>query len=370
MSAPSKFEEVKTILNDGPSAETRSAQRARIVSKARKARSRWPVLVVAAAAVLAVVLMTTRPADLAMNEKGERIAVGSRVSTSSSWRFDEKSAVEISDNTRILVRKLDREEVVLDLEEGRVDLNVTHGTGRTWQVQAADVTIHVVGTRLRVERHGAQVDVSVTEGVVEVTGPLSQRHRVIEGEMWTNRVVAEVQAPAIEPQQIGDLTEPVIAPVPRPRVVVASWKAAFERGDYAATFDLAEKSGVLSRPEALTAVDLISLATAARLTSHLGAAAQLLRSSIEKAGAHQAEAAFMLGRLELQRNHAKEAANEFERAVKFTPSGPIAEEAWSRLFDTLTRLNETERLHRNAERYLQIFPSGSSSARAKTVLGQ
>ena len=76
----------------------------------------------------------------------------------------------------------------------------------------------------------------------------------------------------------------------------------------------------------------------------------------------------MLGRLELQRGRQAQAADAFERSVLLAPKGPLGDEAWGRLLETLGELHQSERLHRIAEHYLALFPDGASAERANRAL--
>ncbi len=386
MSAP-KFEDVKSLLGDGPSAQARANQRARLVAATPGRGSRWLMGLALASglAAVAIVVLVLRPVPgvpgapspivvltreiQGVDEAGAPLVSGLRVTRAATWRFTEKSEVQIATNTTVSLASLSNELVDVDLQAGRVDLQVTHGTGRLWRIVSGRYETRVVGTRLHVERHGDQVEVGVTEGLVEVRGPDNGVVHVAAGETWSS------PAPALEPTPPAAAPESglTIPPAPveqpkRPVVKAASWSVLFARGDYEAALLAAERDGVMAHAETLDPLEVMSLATASRLTNRPMQAARLLHLAMSKPGEHRPEAAFLLGRIELQQGRTRQAAEAFETSVTLAPSGPFGEEAGARLLEALDALGQTEKSRTAATQYLERFPEGAAVERANKVL--
>ena len=372
MNAP-KWDDVRAVLESEPSTERRLAQRARLIARTdRPATARlFFALATSVTVGLGVGLLLFKPAALGVDETGAALTPGLVVEHAANWRLSEKSQVTVADASKVSLLALDRTHVELELELGRVDLAVTHGTGRTWLVHAGDYVVRVVGTKLRVSRTPQLVEVEVTEGIVEVRGPGGSSRQVRAPEVWRNVVspspepeITEdpVVVQALKPNEAAHKLEPAATPT------VVSWRTFFEQGAYAQAMAAAQTQGILNNAEEANVADVMSLATAARLTGQSTEAARLLRLGIAKSGPHQAEAAFLLGRLELQRGRQREAAEAFEKSVSLAPTGPVGDEAWGRLLETVSELHEVDWLHRTAEQYLSHFPQGASAERAKKAL--
>jgi TolA-binding protein len=78
--------------------------------------------------------------------------------------------VGIDANGRVTLERAVIDEVSLKLEQGKIACNVEHRkTGERFVVKSGNVRVQVVGTRFSVVRNAADVIVSVTEGIVEVS---------------------------------------------------------------------------------------------------------------------------------------------------------------------------------------------------------
>ncbi len=189
MSAPNWPELRRTLEEAGPSAERRAAQRAKVL--ARTQARPLPVLRLAAAFALSAgfalavgALVLRREAPLAVDPVGGAISAGVVAQAPTTWRFHEQSEATVGPRTTVRLSALDSKHVEFELAQGRLDLNVTHGTGRTWRVHAGQHEIRVVGTVLHVAFAQERVEVGVSQGVVEVVGPDAVVHRVVAGETW------------------------------------------------------------------------------------------------------------------------------------------------------------------------------------------
>lgn len=177
------FDAARRSLGEGPSAARRTRQRAHLLQRTVLAGGRashrgWRLAPVALAAVAATAVLWAlwrTPAPAAgMQLTG---------ATTPELRFAEGSTLALADDTAARLDVVDDARVEVTLERGTLSAHVQKGTGRTWRYHAGPWVVRVVGTRLRItySPEAASVDVGVTEGAVEVTGP-GGLTRVLAGE--------------------------------------------------------------------------------------------------------------------------------------------------------------------------------------------
>ncbi len=165
------------------------------------------------------------------------------------------------------------------------------------------------------------------------------------------------------------MTKAPAAPAPAPAAVEPpSWRSAFDRGDYALAWATAKEQHVVSRVDALSASDLMALASSARLAQATDDAVPLLQRCIEREGPQRAEAAFLLGRIEAQKGHRALAARAFERRCTWPRRERSAKGVEPVVRGALRGQRSPERTQRLAREYLEHFPLGASAARARAVL--
>ena len=113
----------------------------------------------AAAAVLAGILLTTRPFG-----QTYRTAVGERRVVA----LADGSTIDLNTDSQVRVR-LSRDRRAITLDKGQALFAVAHDTARPFIVAAGDTAVRAVGTRFEVYRTGAAVRVILAEGQVSVT---------------------------------------------------------------------------------------------------------------------------------------------------------------------------------------------------------
>ncbi|MBK9519610.1 MAG: FecR domain-containing protein [Anaeromyxobacter sp.] len=96
-------------------------------------------------------------------------------------RLADGSLVELDTGTALLVRTSPNLRQVV-LEHGQASFTVTHDAERPFEVVAGGGRIVDLGTRFLVRADGAQVAVTVAEGLVEVTAPDGQRAALRPGQ--------------------------------------------------------------------------------------------------------------------------------------------------------------------------------------------
>lgn len=375
MSSGPSFDESRRALGEGPSAARRGLQRARLLRGIE--RSRKPLLGFAAvvAAVLAAVVWWPRASEPVRDAQGP-VALGrvEAAEASRSLSFSEGSEVTLQSGTAISLDVLDDARVEIRLERGHLDAHVMKGTARTWRYHAGPWTVRVVGTRLSInwlpERE--VIDVSVSEGVVEVSGATGTPVLVRAGQSLQRsppqrevvvmpaapaQVVEEVKLPSSPPRRPLAPQPVVTAPVVVEEVVPPSWQQLLARGKRAEALETASARGVFA--EALADADALLLADAARLERRGDLSRVLLAGVLERNGPNAAEAAFLLGRLELDDHRAEAGRRFFSRSVALAPEGAFAEQARGRLLETLLELQDLPAAREAARDYLAHHPGGA-----------
>jgi transmembrane sensor len=261
------------------------------------------------------------------------------------------SHVALGAKSRLRLTSTRADSVRLDLERGRVDVEATHATGRTFVVAARDVEVFVVGTRFSVSADGA-VRVHVDEGRVRVHSPAGDRF-VSGGEEWVadegaTQGNADVDAAAAAAPATDDATDVRLdggfSP-PWPRVTHIT---------------------------ALTAKDLLDDAQKALAQGRTRDAAKALEtigkrfSRDPRAGL----AAFELGRIRLDSlGDAAGAEEAFREAMRLARDGSLRDDAEAARVEALDRMGSRDACVRARDGYLQHRPRGVHRADVATRCG-
>jgi len=373
MSSGPSFDESRRALGEGPSAARRGLQRARLLRGGEKPSRVVRPLVFGAlvASVVVVAVLWPRP-------RVEAVALGrvEAVGGTRALEFSEGSQLTLQSGTAIRLEAFDATRAEILLERGHLEAHVTKGTARTWRYHAGPWTIRVVGTRLSIDwvPEREAVDVSVSEGVVEVSGPTGApvlvragqslqrapvpRQAVIVAPTPVEPVVVEEVRPRTSPPRALPPSEPVVVPPPLVEAVAPpSWQQLLATGKRAEALELASARGVFA--EALGDADALLLADAARLERRGDLSRVLLAGVLERSGPNAAEAAFLLGRLELDDHRPEAGRRFFSRAVALAPDGPFAEQARGRLLEALLELQDLPAAREAARDYLEHHPGGA-----------
>jgi hypothetical protein len=149
-----------------------------------------------------------------------------------------------------------------------------------------------------------------------------------------------------------------------------TWSDLIARGDFSAIVQDAESRGMDVTLARGSALDLITLADAARYTRKYETARQaLLALRARFAGSDRAkDAAFFLGRLsEVGPASFDAALTWYDTYLAEAGRGPYASEALGRKLTLLVRV-DPERARKAARTYLQRFPQGNQSDLARSVV--
>jgi TolA-binding protein len=148
------------------------------------------------------------------------------------------------------------------------------------------------------------------------------------------------------------------------------WSDLIARGDFSAVVQDAERRGLDVALDRDSALDLITLADAARYTRKYETARQaLLALRARFAGSDRAkDAAFFLGRLsEVGPASSDAALTWYDTYLAEAGRGSYASEALGRKLTLLVPLDR-ERARKAARTYLQRFPQGNQAELARSVV--
>jgi transmembrane sensor len=253
---------------------------------------------------------------------------------------------------------------LVQLDQGAATFEVVHKSTRPFRVQVANVTVEVMGTRFLVERTDAAAVIAVESGRVRVTSVEGTTELVPGDRREFPFAIAAVGSPSVEPEPLAPTAaqKPTrrTAP-PRPRSGASGhdeWKALAEDGDYDAAYRVLHETPSSTLRD--DAAELFLAADVARLSHHPADAVGPLRTllSSHSDDARAPLAAFTLGTVLLELGSPREAAAAFAQAQHLDPQGPMAEDAWAREVEGLSRAGDVESARLRAEAYVQRYPNG------------
>lgn len=383
------MKEVAQAIGDGPPRERLARQRRAVLRMSRESRSRtdprwWWASALVGAMVVIFLLGRSALSDGSLQATvGEHpFAAGSSLQAARDplvLEFSDRSRVALAPGTDTRLTRSDRSHVQLDLERGRLDLDVTPGGGRAWLVIAGPYSVEVTGTEFSVEwePRTSMFSVNVTEGSVRVGGVglgyegtrlLAGQHLRIGG--------SPAEPPTKEAPPVGqdcDIPECLSGPQKTtPRRPRPTWHELAILGEHARALEAARIEGVDKLVERRDAAALDQLAHSARLIRDAEVADVALRALRRRfpryARAHGV--AFLLGRVALDLEHDPvTAAKWFETYLREQPNGELAEEARTRLMQIWDKGEYPEYARAAAQTYLRHHPEGTSAGLARRILG-
>ncbi|HEX9294707.1 MAG TPA: FecR domain-containing protein [Polyangiaceae bacterium] len=368
------------------------------VSRRYAARPRVPLrMAVALAAVVgcAATIWIFRPRPLRYEVHGgsglEGPYVSAPPSSSVELLFSDGSQLQAEPGTRLRVDDTYSNGARVLLERGSAASHVTHHNGSRWTFVAGPFEVRVTGTRfvLNWDALGEEIDLQLQEGSVEVRSPLGdgpivvragQRFRaaVASRSMSVTAVDAPMFPAASEPAVIPNAPEaaPVSAPAVAPlnlRVGARheSWQDWLARGDYEAVVAGANARGIDVCLSGCSALDLRSLADAARYTTRSDLAEKALHALRQRFSGtgHSAWAAFLLGRISESRAQTASAQRWFDTYLAEAPEGDFAAEALAGKMRAVATVSGAASAKPLAIEYLRRYPKGVHVKTARKIAG-
>jgi hypothetical protein len=361
---------------------------------------RWALAgAVAVALAMVAYRLPLRPLDSPLQYVVEGATVGpaQTITATSSTRvlFSDESRLGIEPSSKIKMLGTDAHGAQVAVADGSIDVFVKPRKDSSWRFEAGPFSILVKGTAFRLGFDAAKgrLDLHMKTGVVEVRDPYKDRVSILRGgdslELLANPAN---EASNIAPAQVTPPLPPAtpLQTLPaRPTALKpfahdgpgrlamhdgashsASWSDLIAKGDFSAVVQDAERRGLDVTLARGSAVDLITLADAARYTKQYETARQaLLALRARFAGSERAkDAAFFLGRLsEVGPASSDAALTWYDTYLAEADRGPYASEALGRKL-TLLVGKDPERAHKVARSYLQRFPQGNQAELAQSVV--
>jgi transmembrane sensor len=331
----------------------------------------WAPAVALAALALALVLWPAAPGPLQVN--GAAVTtLGSPDAVSAN--LSDGSHIDLAAGARLEVLRNDGKAFVSVLRKGRGTFEVKPGGPRQWRIEAAGVTVEVVGTRFEVARSEEQVVVSVEHGVVVVRGDAVPDgvQRLGAGEtvaIRTRTVLADGARSPESPSAAALATAPSEA---APSEAAAPEVAAHEATERAATGPRGvAPTALLAAPQpapggadrtGITAS--LEQADRARAEGRTADAVRTLRAALARhpLDPGRALAAFTLAKLLLEGGDAPGAERALGVCLEAHPNQALAEDALARLVEARARSGDAEAARRAADDYAARYPRGRHRA--------
>lgn len=253
-------------------------------------------------------------------------------------RFNDGSTAELDSMTTLTLATETEQTIRVKLSSGRVTFEVSKRPSRKFIVDAADVTITVIGTRFTVEANSGAVSVGVQRGLVEIA-QREERVRITAGQTWHSTAAASVVVPEAtdEPELKLESVTAVKEKTPPPRRVM--------------------------KPVGTASVepDLFQLALAARREGRPAEAAIGLERFLRETESDERApvAAFELGRLRMDALRDTAGAVEALTLSLRKPNTAFREEALNRLVRGLERLGRLRECEEAKASYMREFPQGA-----------
>jgi hypothetical protein len=347
----------------------------------------WPALAISSSAALLTVgawlLWPRTVVDYAVEgavvHEAEFIQAGA---DGARLAFEDGSTLTLGANTRGRLSERRTRGVTFVLEAGSLTADIEHdGEPADYVVAAGPYRVHVVGTSFDLAWSPSEETASLwmKTGTVVVTGPqlaegvtvrAGQRIALTPGEAHvtssasgaTTTTPAPIVGSAARGPETAASTRAPEAPVRAP-----SWPERVASGEYESVLAEVDARGAESVLASASAVDLMSVADAARYAGRAALGRDALEAVRSRYGGsrHAAAAAFLLGRMAEDAGRSGEASKLYEQAS----SGPFASEALGRRV-ALARSTDPARARALAELYLAQHPRGSYADLAKSILAQ
>jgi hypothetical protein len=313
----------------------------------------------------------------------------------SSVRFEGGTRVSLLPKAEASVEAADSEQVRIHLSVGKINADVKRNGRTKWLIVAGPYTVEVIGTKFSVawEPTAAHFNVVVERGVVLINGKNIERSGVYLAQGYClsanrNKVSVEPVASNLQdPRDPANLSNANQAAEDFINVdsdtdsnkgastnvhrrenaehlvsEETSWISLYEHKQYRRAVDVAKKIGLSKLSLGLNDTRLWQLIDAARSAGETDLSVSLLTTFRERfSESKQAGiAAFLLGKILYDEKQQKaEASVWFERYLRESPDGLLAEEALGRLVTANRDMGRKETAKRYATEYLKKYPSGS-----------
>jgi len=298
-------------------------------------------------------------------------------------RFSEGSSVFLHQGSRLRVLSSDAKGARVLVEDGFVDVTITHARKDKphWNFEAGPFHVLVTGTRFQLGFHLQDRSFSLItqEGQVVVSGDcLGVPKAVSAGEKLAlsclpheKGAVRTASASTLAPTLSDDAAD--AAGMGRAARSTPHWRELLAAGRLVDGLRAAERADFNRVCQAATAKELFALADAARLFGRVSRAVTALRVLRQRfpASPDSAIAAFTLGRIAFEWQHAyAKAVDWFATCLREQPSGPLMGDSFGRLMEARLRSGDETGARADAQQYLRRFPEGPYASEARGILSK
>ena len=326
------------------------------------------------------------------------------------YEFEQGSRIDVRANSKTRVVKSDEDQVQMEVANGAITADIVGNRHTRWVVNAGRWRITVLGTRFTVDwrSEADALEVTVFRGKVMVQGPgeSAEGVAVTGGYRFTANGQRRSLLPQAEetPQRNGASLKSDVAPVsddieertgtaesarmeaddegakPRkgtegddgmgtshvdtignrqnPRL---DWLVHYANGEYDKAVSSASAYGVDRLAEELNAVRLWKLQDAARISKQYDLSTRILHRFRARfpGQANARVAAFLLGRIAMDKKQFSTASRWFNRYISEDAYGPLAEEAHGLLIVVYEKTGEWRLAQKAAREYLNRYRGGA-----------
>ncbi len=344
----------------------------------------------------AVALWVFRPRPLSYEVRGGSGLDGPYVSAPPAspveLRFSDGSNLEAEPGTRLRVDETYSSGARVLLERGSASSQVTHHKRSQWTFVAGPFEVRVTGTRfvLNWDPLGEEIDLELREGSVEVRSPLGQGPIVVRAGQRFRAAVASrsmsvtaLDAPPVPlppqpvtnnpslPEADGVSAAAVSPPSYKTAARRESWQDLVARGEFESVLSAANGRGIEACLASCSALDLRSLADAARYMTRTELAERALYALRQRfpGSGHSVWAAFFLGRISESRAQPGAAQRWFDTYLAEAPDGDFAAEALAGKMRAVATLSGAASAKPLAVEYLRRYPKGIHVKTARKIAG-
>jgi len=314
--------------------------------------------------------------------------------------FSDKTRLEAAPGTRLRIDgQASPHGARVAVEQGLLDVAVTHSEAADWSFNAGPFNVHVTGTRFMLgwDAEHERLEVVMHSGSVEVEGYAgSGRVSVRAGQRFVGdarlrtMLVSDIVGPseageakALPPASASAALTPVppTAAEPEPALVGSApqhvtsgaqklaWSKLVAKGSFRQVVDEASARGTSECLSSCSAEDLNALADAARYVGRGDLAEQsLLALRKRQSSAYGVRAAFLLGRLYERRGSMGHSKSWYETALREGPGGAFASEALAGKMRSVNALEGKAAARPVAREYLSRYPKGVHARAAEQLL--
>lgn len=289
-------------------------------------------------------------------------------------RFSDGTRIDMGDDARAQVMRIDEHGADVALERGAVTAAVSHREGARWQVAAGPFTVRVTGTEFTVswDAEDEVFALSMHDGSVVVSGPVIGQARELRApdEIVVHAREGRVRLGPADP----DPAPEVSARTPEPERATQSapapkkdWRARLADGERGEAMAMLKEAGALDREDA---AGLMLIAQTARLTGDAALAARALQRLEQRFpdSVEAATAAFLRGKLHFDAGRHGDAISLFQQYLRAAPGGTFAREARVLLILSLHATGRRDEARTLAEGYLAQHPDDAHAARLRQLV--